>query len=342
MEDQPSFQFGVEIELLLGSRKKQHVNWKSLAKDLSKRLQKAGIANHVNESNDKSPDNYREWSIVQEVTIPSQPAKSLCISPPLPPLPLAHCCPVMLTITAVGLELVSPIYPVYSYWGADLQTIFSVLHTHYTLHPSDHCSTHVHISGTPSPFSPLELASLSKAILYHESSLDMAFPPARRSAAYWCQSNRTNPALAPFPLSACLSALDSAAGTPTDLRPVVELMNLFPASSAYGRSHAKKRDFIRGKVYKWDLTGVLSPERGDVEFRQAPGSLSAEQAAGWITLAVAFVAGAAGGRGMGLGGHGVVDEDGGSGEELWALLQAGAAAVGWEGLGGAETLFEGN
>ena len=80
MEDQPSFQFGVEIELLVGSRKKIHANWKSLAKDLSKRLQKAGIANHVNDSNDKSPDNYREWSVVQEVTIPSQPAKSLCTS----------------------------------------------------------------------------------------------------------------------------------------------------------------------------------------------------------------------------------------------------------------------
>lgn len=87
MEVQPSFQFGVELELLLGSRKKPHTNWKSLAKDLSKRLHKAGIPNHVNEGNDKSPANYSEWSIVQEVTIPSQPAKNLCKPfPPLPPL----------------------------------------------------------------------------------------------------------------------------------------------------------------------------------------------------------------------------------------------------------------
>lgn len=80
MEQQNSFQFGVEIELLMGSRKKAHASWKSLAKDLSKRLEKAGISNHVNDGNDKSRDNYREWSIVQEVTIPSQPAKSLCSS----------------------------------------------------------------------------------------------------------------------------------------------------------------------------------------------------------------------------------------------------------------------
>jgi hypothetical protein len=78
METSSPFQFGVELELLLASRKKTHSNWKSLAKDLSKRLQKAGIPNHINETNDTSPDNYREWSIVQEVTIPSQPAKNLC------------------------------------------------------------------------------------------------------------------------------------------------------------------------------------------------------------------------------------------------------------------------
>jgi len=78
MDGENSFRFGVEIELLLGSRKKTYQNWKSLAKDLSKRLAKAGIANHINDSNDKSPDNYREWSIVPEVTIPSQPGKNLC------------------------------------------------------------------------------------------------------------------------------------------------------------------------------------------------------------------------------------------------------------------------
>jgi len=87
METQNSIQFGVEIELLLGTRRNHgvHPSWKSLAKDLSKRLAKAGIPNHVNDGNDKSPDNYREWSLTQEITIPSQPAKNLCkfsLSPP--------------------------------------------------------------------------------------------------------------------------------------------------------------------------------------------------------------------------------------------------------------------
>ncbi len=78
MSSQGSLQFGVEIELLLGSRKKTYSSWSTLAKDVSKRLLQAGINNHINESNSKSRENYREWSIVPEVTIPNQPAKNLC------------------------------------------------------------------------------------------------------------------------------------------------------------------------------------------------------------------------------------------------------------------------
>jgi hypothetical protein len=89
--EETTLQFGVEIELLLGSRKKSHASWKALAKDLSKRLAKAGIANHINDSNDKSPDNYREWSIVPEVTIPSQPNKGLCKFDYLPPHSFPFC-----------------------------------------------------------------------------------------------------------------------------------------------------------------------------------------------------------------------------------------------------------
>ncbi|KAK3311857.1 putative amidoligase [Apodospora peruviana] len=328
MADQNSFQFGVEIELLLGSRKKTHPNWKSLARDLSKRLLKAGIANHINDGNDKSHENYREWSITQEITIPSQPAKNLW-----------------------GLELVSPIYPVYAYWSSDLETIFSVLHASFTLAASSHCSTHVHVSGTPTPLSAAELSALAKAALYYEPALDRLVPPSRRgSAAYWCQSNRANPSLQQLGLAECLATLDHVIdpddGITGNVRNIVEAMNLFPANSAYGRAHGKKKDFMRGKVYKWDFTGMLPSSnsssvqgagRGTVEFRQPPGSLVADDASGWITLAVAFVVGAMA-VGPRLGGADV--NGGASPEELWALLASGAEALGWESLGAVEGLFE--
>lgn len=86
---QASLQFGIEIELLLGGRKKAHSSWKSLANDLSKRLIAVGIANHINDGGDKAIEHYREYSIVREVTIPNQLAKGLCMISSLsnPPLP---------------------------------------------------------------------------------------------------------------------------------------------------------------------------------------------------------------------------------------------------------------
>ena len=58
---QLAFRFGVELEFLL-------------------RLAKAGVPNHVNAGNEKSADNYREWSIVREVTVPADVGKGLCES----------------------------------------------------------------------------------------------------------------------------------------------------------------------------------------------------------------------------------------------------------------------
>ncbi|KAI1419561.1 hypothetical protein F5Y12DRAFT_777242 [Xylaria sp. FL1777] len=70
-----SYCFGLEIELLLLSRTKNHRSWKSLACELSTRLDRSGIPNHLNESSDSSPQNYIEWSITQEVIIPVQMGK---------------------------------------------------------------------------------------------------------------------------------------------------------------------------------------------------------------------------------------------------------------------------
>lgn len=86
-----SLQFGIEIELLLGGRKKAHSSWKSLANDLSRRLAAAGIANHINDGGDKAVEHYREYSIVREVTIPNQLAKGLCMTSSLATLCMEHC-----------------------------------------------------------------------------------------------------------------------------------------------------------------------------------------------------------------------------------------------------------
>ena len=240
-----------------------------------------------------------------------------------------------------GIELVSPVYPVYSYWASDIATIFDALQSSFTINPSSACSTHVHISGTPSPLSAHELALLAKTVLYHESALDLLVPPNRReSSAYWCQSNRANPALKHFgDLATCFDRIDQALSASMEkdkILPVVEAMNLFPAASAYGKSHGKTRDFVRGKVYKWDFTGMIPGQgRGTVEYRQAPGSVGADEAAGWVTLMIAFVAGAVSVGPFDGEGH----ADGATLDDLWALLSRGAEVLGWESLGAVEDLF---
>ncbi|KAI0006390.1 putative amidoligase enzyme-domain-containing protein [Xylariaceae sp. FL0662B] len=335
-----AFQFGIEIELLLGSRSKTHKSWKSLASELSTRLSKAGIPNHLNEGNDKSAENYLEWSITQEVTVPAQAGKNLW-----------------------GLELVSPIFTPSYAWEAQLQTIFgAVLRKHFVLTPSPHCSTHVHISTVP-PLTAPQLVSVAKSILYFEPALD-ALLPVDRASSYWCQSNRASTPLKALPsLSHCFAYLDNICSSDTDA--VVRAMCLFPASSAYGRAHGHTRDFVHG-VWKWDFSGLLSHPSSSpsssspshrartLEFRQPPGSLTAADATAWVELGVAFVAGAVVARGRGGdldaedgvtgrgggggGGEGVVNSDKLM-EELWWLLSAGAQGTGIGELRGVEGSF---
>lgn len=69
--------FGVEIELLLGSKKK-HSSWKGLATQVSERLNRAGLDVFVNDQKDKSARVYQTWSISPEITIKEDAAKGHC------------------------------------------------------------------------------------------------------------------------------------------------------------------------------------------------------------------------------------------------------------------------
>lgn len=292
-----------------------------------------------------------------------------------------------------GIELVSPVYPAAWYWATDLEMIFSALKHSFVMAPSGNCSTHIHVSATPLPLNSIELSSLAKAALYFEPALDQLVPAERRaSAAYWCQSNRASIALKALGLGDCLGMLDAAVylappftanssfssssssggsngsletglgGSSSEqsaTRAVVETMNLFPAASAYGKAHGKKHNFIRGKVYKWDFTGMLprssssssssssrdgsiTPARGTVEFRQPPGSMTAEDAKGWASLVLAFVAGVTT-TSPSWSASSAVGAEGGGGwgsvEELWGVVVSGASVLGWDGVGAADGIF---
>ncbi|ETS75822.1 hypothetical protein PFICI_12766 [Pestalotiopsis fici W106-1] len=271
MANQFSFFFGVELELLISSRSKSHKSWMSLATEVSTKLKKAGIRNHINEGCDKSTANYTEWSIVQEVTVPSQPGKNLW-----------------------GIELVSPIFELSSPWSAHLSLIYKTLKSSFTLSSSANTSTHVHMSTSP-PLPTSCLGTLAKAILYFEPGLDLLLPSSRGSS-YWCQSNHENTTLKNVPLLDCFTHMDYC-HSPTD---IAAAMCSFPAKSAYGQANGFTSNFVHG-VYKWDFSGLVDPAlcltsnhcpSGTIEYRQCPGSKSAEEAHTWLMLALGFVAGA--------------------------------------------------
>ncbi|TDZ36144.1 hypothetical protein C8035_v007964 [Colletotrichum spinosum] len=254
-----SFNFGFELELSVTVSKK-HKTWVSMAQDTSARLARKGVSNQVKEKTDNS---YRKWSIVQEITIPQHPPKNNW-----------------------ALELVSPVFNLDSPWLNDADDIFSVIRKHSSIHDMPQCSTHVHVSQADQDFTSYQLAALSKAILVYEPCLD-ALVPTDRASAYWCQSNRNNPVLSRCEsLNGCLDMLDAAAQHSAFA--VVEAMCMFPASSAYGRAHGRKKDFVHGKVYKWNFARLLGKENTrTIEFRQPSGSTCADDAIGWVLLTLA-------------------------------------------------------
>lgn len=348
-----SIRFGVELELLLGSRKGKSPfeSWSELAKDVSRRLGRASIRNHIHDK--RTTETYREWFIIREVTIKTDPASCL-----------------------YGIELVSPVFKAEEQtWGRDLQTIFTMLHTNYAVHSSETCSTHVHLSTAGTTLSAADAVCLAEAVLYYEHAIDALMPASRvgSSGSYWCSSNRAShmfsggeavrgaaddyvvammaaqhakqpvAAAAPTPynpaasLDTCLDIVRACydSGTFT----MDEAMNFFPAKSVMGITRGMKADFVHGKVFKWNFgnlykasasPGVKSIRAdGTIEFRQAPGSEYAEDAWAWVTLALAFFAGALFSDGHLPAGT----EAGASLAELEGLLQRGGQILGWEHLG---------
>jgi hypothetical protein len=186
--------------------------------------------------------------------------------------------------------------------------------------------------STVPPLPPSFLAGLAKAILYFEPAIDSLLPSSR-SSAYWCQRNRVNPTLKALTLPQCFEHLDYCGSTDD----VIRAMCLYPARSAYGRANGYTEDFVHG-VYKWDFSGLDHTDpsaTGTLEFRQCPGSRSADEARTWVELAVGFVAGA-------IENIGMIDPEGDVNmEELWWLLGLGVQGSGIGDMRSMEKLFVG-
>ncbi|TLS20921.1 uncharacterized protein PpBr36_10866 [Pyricularia pennisetigena] len=303
MQTYRKWSFGVEIELLLGSKKK-HSSWKSLATQVSERLNRAGLDIFVNDHKDKSARVYQTWSISPEITIKEDAAKG-----------------------NYGIELVSPKYSLYSEWVDDLDTIFSVLGSSFVVVASPTCGTHIHVSTEPA-MEPREVATLAKLMLSTEPALDALMPAGRRaSTRHWCQSNRAGSALlgSRLTLEQCLRVVDSAARD-GGVAGVVAALNTHGPEPGSGFARATRgcRSRLSGQRFKWNLAGLVGEGVGarTVEFRQPPGSVTADGVRGWVELTLGFVEG-----GLRRSESGCEVEAWYTVQELWDLIQDGVAAL---------------
>jgi len=79
MSHSTEIRFGVEIETRKGSKAHNHQDWLLLASDVSQELARARIPNHINKQlTDKWDENYQEWSLIKDTTIPNFPRQSSC------------------------------------------------------------------------------------------------------------------------------------------------------------------------------------------------------------------------------------------------------------------------
>ncbi|ORX92743.1 putative amidoligase enzyme-domain-containing protein [Clohesyomyces aquaticus] len=257
--------FGAELEVVTGSKANEHMEWHLSARELSKELNDVGVKNHVNEDHSKDAEDYREWSIIQEVTITNQMMQNKW-----------------------GMELVSPILDFQrpDIWKAHLQGIWWVLDQKFTTSSTVQCSTHIHISPSEGQWTIEQVKLVAKTVLYFERSIDSLLPPARRTNI-WCQSNRWNAVLKGQPMSTLFGWIDGA----TTIPHVAFLMCAYSKDSAYGKSMGYTQDFLH-HVFRWNFSPLSKGAKGTIEFRQPPGSSSTADTELWITFAASFIQGA--------------------------------------------------
>lgn len=68
---------GVDIETRTGSKTLNHQDWLLLASDVSQELARARNPNSINKQvTEKWDENYQEWSLIKDTTIPNFPRQS--------------------------------------------------------------------------------------------------------------------------------------------------------------------------------------------------------------------------------------------------------------------------
>ncbi|KAF2649552.1 hypothetical protein K491DRAFT_582771, partial [Lophiostoma macrostomum CBS 122681] len=192
------------------------------------------------------------------------------------------------------LELVSPIlnFQHRDVWQAQIRNVWEALTDKFDTCSTEQCSTHVHVSPSEAEWSLDLVKSAAKAVLYFEGCIDLVMPPDRRTNV-WCKSNRWNFFTGSRSLPDLFGQIDAA----KSIKRTVFIMSvLSPLPSKEFRGNSSPYDHI-SRSTRWNFTGLNKNGNGaetkcTIEFRQPPGSASAEDTQLWIDFAASFLQGA--------------------------------------------------
>ncbi|KAK3299547.1 putative amidoligase enzyme-domain-containing protein [Chaetomium fimeti] len=258
----PGLRFGVEIELLVKSKHQNHTTFNSVASEICGHLNKAKVSSHIGNLVEKTgaAETYQDWTIIQDCTLPSKPTEN-----------------------TFGVELVSPIFYFQQkhIWINEVKKIWKVLESEFEVHPTDECSTHIHLSPSNGPWSLNEAKGVAKAAIFFERCIDALMPGHRRINPY-CMSNRWNPEYSQLPTPLIFNDILQAESN-LDLG---DRMCMCSKDSIHAQNTLHEEDFVHPH-FRWNFTSLTERTR-TIEFRQPPASKDARGTMTWILFAASF------------------------------------------------------
>jgi hypothetical protein len=258
----PDFLFCVDLGLLVRSRNIQHTGVYTLMDEVSARLRDVGLKNHIHY--DGARENHKDWTLVEDKTIPTQPADH-----------------------RFGMRVVSPFFrfgPGHGdTWLPLLDVLMSVLNYDFELTTHHQCNTSVHVVPARGYWLLGEAKGLATSAIYFERCLDALMPYYRRRTV-WAKSNRYNPYMAKRTGAECVAAIQAQTNS---FRQLAAHMNWCSANTPTGEALEKTTDFPH-ETFRWSFLGNSSDGSRTIEFRQPPGSTDAAEVIKWVMLVGCF------------------------------------------------------
>ena len=173
------------------------------------------------------------------------------------------------------VEIVTPIIQVNSAWVSLIDNFWSVLNNHFEYRRETSCGFHIHISPVTRSYNLAQIRQLAKAIVFWERATAECSPPSRQDQILgFCTSNICQP----VPVATALDTHSTWRGH----QAAFDLID--------NATRDQVVDYICPDKYRaWNVLPSKQDGFGSIEFRRAPGVVTAKQSKHWIAFTMAFI-----------------------------------------------------